>query len=284
MMEAVLKLSVRRRPGPVMPIGSRQETSIRSAMGRLSNVLARGRRCGLDLLFPPRCAYCDAEFPPVEDDLPLCHECREALAPEDWTYCVRCGAATSPDEPAPRSCEMCHTEPLKFDTVVSMGDYRSELGRAVLTMKQSAGDVLSAAVGRLYWLRRGAEVASLRPDVVIPAPMFWARRLARGTNSPDILAESLARRLRVPLVQGTLIRSRNTLPQSSLRPGPRFANVRRAFRLRATYDLSGLRVVLVDDILTTGATASEIAALLKRAGASMVAVAVLARGVGCHTY
>jgi len=267
-----------------MSTGSRQNSSIRSAVGRLSHVFTGWRRCGLNLLLPPRCAYCTAEGPLVEDELLLCDECREALGPEDWAYCLRCGAAASPEGPAPRSCEMCHTARLKFDTVVSMGDYRSELGRAVLRMKQPVGDTLSAAVGRLYWLRRGAKVASLRPDIVVPVPMFWARRLSRGTNSPDILAESLARRLRVPLVQGVLVRSRNTLPQASVRPGPRFANVRRAFRLSTTYDLDGLRAVLVDDILTTGATASEIAALLKRAGASMVAVAVLARGVGGHTY
>jgi len=107
------------------------------------------------------------------------------------------------------------------------------------------------------------------------------RRWAGSTAiAEDILARSIARHLSVPLVQGMLVRRRNTLPQRSLRPRERFSNARHAFGIRAGYDLDGSRVVLVDDILTTGATASEIAGLMKRAGASMVAVAVLARGTG----
>ncbi len=253
-----------------------------SAAGCLSRCVARWRTRGLNLLFPPRCAYCDAELSLVEDDLLLCDRCRGALAPKSGTYCLRCGAPLSTDQPAPESCEMCEGVRLKFDRVVSLGTYRSQLREAVLRMKQPRGELLSAAMGRFYWLRRGADLSAVSPDVVVPVPMFWRRRLARGTNSPDILAECLARRLHVPLEPRMLVRSRNTAPQSSLKPRERRRNVRGAFRLRAGYALDGLGVVLVDDVLTTGATASEIAGLLKRGGASRVAVAVLARGIGDH--
>ena len=175
---------------------------------------------------------------------------------------------------------MCDGARLKFDSAVSLGPYRSELGEAMLRLKHPAGDVLSAAMGRLLYLRRGRDVASFRPDLVAPVPMFWTRRLARGTNSAEILAEGLARHLRVRLARGVIVRCRNTLPQARLKPRERFANVRGAFQVRARYDLDGLRVLLVDDILTTGATASEVAKVLKRAGVSRVAVAVLARGTG----
>lgn len=237
-------------------------------------------RYGLDLLFPPRCAHCDSELPPPTNELMLCKGCRDALSPADWVYCLRCGAGLPPGQPPPESCELCRRGPLEFDAVVSLGPYRSELRLAVLRMKRSGGDLLSAATGRLYCRRRGTEVELLRPDVVTPVPMYWTRRLARGTNSPDILAEWLARRLRAPLDLEMVVRRRNTLPQYGLKPRQRFANVRDAFRLRAGYDLDGLRVLLVDDILTTGATASEVAGLAKQAGASMVAVAVLARATG----
>jgi ComF family protein len=253
-----------------------------SVADRLSRWVARWRTCGLNLLFPPRCAYCDAELSVVEDDLLLCDPCRGALAPENWAYCLRCGAAVSTDQPAPDSCEMCQGVRLKFDRVVSLGTYHSELREAVLRMKRPRGELLSAAMGRLYWVRRGADVSALSPDVVVPVPMFWRRRLARGTNSPDILAECLARRLHAPLAPRMMARSRNTAPQSSVKPRERRRNVRGAFRLRAGYALDGFRVVLVDDVLTTGATASEIAGRLKQAGASLVAVAVLARGIGDH--
>jgi ComF family protein len=253
--------------------------------GYLSGWSRRWRRSTLNLLFPPRCVYCDADFASGQDDLAdglLCGECRSALASEGWVSCRRCGAGVSADEPAPRSCGLCEGRRLAFDAAVSLGDYRSELGRAVLKMKRPNGDMLSAALGRLLCLRRAADLAAYRPGVVVPIPMFWIRRLLRGTNSPDILAECVARHLQVPLAQPMLVRCRNTSPQRALAPRERFANVRGAFRLRAGYALEGLRVLLVDDILTTGATASEIARLLKRAGASWVAVAVLARGMGTH--
>lgn len=99
----------------------------------------------------------------------------------------------------------------------------------------------------------------------------------RGTNNPDILARQIARHLGVPDEPSLLIRRRDTLPQADLPPGRRFENVRGAFRIRAGYDIRGARVVLVDDVLTTGATSSEAAKTLKRAGAQAVVVAVIAR-------
>jgi predicted amidophosphoribosyltransferase len=106
------------------------------------------------------------------------------------------------------------------------------------------------------------------------------RRLFRGTNSPEILAWRIAGQLGARVAPGMLFRSRNTLPQADLPPGKRFQNVRGAFGLRAGYDLRDRKVVLVDDVLTTGATCSEIAGVLKRAGAATVVAAVLARAEG----
>lgn len=250
--------------------------------GGLLARLAEGWKVGLNLLFPPRCLYCEADLTAVQDGPILCTQCRETLAPSDWTYCRRCGAAVPPDAQA-ESCGICRGTRLHFDRVVSLGDYRSELGEAVLRMKRRQGEPLSMSVGRLFCVRRANDLADLRPDVIIPVPMFRARQVARGTNSPDILAVCLARHLHVRLGQGVLWRCRNTLPQKNLRPSERFKNVRGAFRLSNRYEMHQTRAVLVDDILTTGATCSEAAATLKQAGASMVAVAVLARGVGDHS-
>jgi ComF family protein len=251
------------------------------AAGHLAAWFTRWRTRGLNLLFPPRCAYCDADLDGLGDDLPLCTDCRDALAPSGWVCCLRCGAPVpAADAPGPESCDLCEQARLRFDTVISLGPYRSELGKAVLKMKQRDGDLLAAAVGRLYCHRRGADVATLNPDLILPVPMHWRRRLDRGINSPDILAECLARHVAAPMSADLVVRCRNTEPQASLRPGHRAGNVRGAFRLRPGYELDGIRAVLVDDILTTGATCSELAGLLKRAGASMVAVAVVARGTG----
>ncbi len=110
--------------------------------------------------------------------------------------------------------------------------------------------------------------------------MHWSRRLRRGTSSADVLAEVFARHLGVPSAERLLVRRRNTLPQFNLPPKKRFTNVRGAFGISAGYDLLAERVLLVDDILTTGATCHEVAKTLRRAGARHISVVVVARAVG----
>jgi len=147
-------------------------------------------------------------------------------------------------------------------------------------MKRKGGEPLATALGEFLARMRGEELASLKFDVVVPVPMHWQRRLARGANSPEVLAEKIARRLRIPVLKRALRQVRNTLPQKDLPLKRRWQNVRGAFGLRAGYDLGGARVALVDDVLTTGATCSEAAGILKKGGASHVVAVVLARAHG----
>ena len=169
---------------------------------------------------------------------------------------------------------------MRFARAVALGNYEGLLRNAVLRMKRDTEEPLSAALAELLFQRREAALAALAADVVVPAPMYWLRRLARGTNSPEIVAERLARRLRLPCVPRMIRRLRNTRPQGALARQERLENVRGAFRLRHGCDVSGARVLLVDDILTTGATCGEIARQLLTAGAVEVSVAVLARAHG----
>jgi len=146
-------------------------------------------------------------------------------------------------------------------------------------MKQPSHDALSAAMGRLLAARREERFAALKIDLVVPIPMYWMRLLRRGTNSPEVLSRCLGQHLGVPVCR-LLSRRRNTLPQADLSPRERFHNVRGAFRVKGRCRLQGRRILLVDDILTTGATCSEAAAVLKEAGAEMVVAAVIARAQG----
>jgi ComF family protein len=242
---------------------------------------ARLAAAGLNLLFPPRCAFCNADLPAGRDGLLLCADCRLVLGPESWPGCPRCGATAGRTEGGPsEGCPLCRKTPLRFDAVITLGGYHSELRRVVLRMKRPSGEPLSAAMGRLLALRRGSQLASFGAELIVPVPMYWTRRLGRGINSPEILADCLGRFLGVPVGRRVLSRCRNTLPQASLTPRERFRNVRGAFRVRAGHHLAGLRTLLVDDILTTGATCSEAAGMLKQAGATRVAAAVIARAHG----
>jgi ComF family protein len=241
---------------------------------------ARFAAAGLNLLFPPRCLWCQADLPPSQDGLLVCADCRLLLAPKLWPCCPRCGAAGGAEGEPSGGCRLCRGRPLKFDAVVTLGAYDPGLRKVVLRMKRRSGEALSAAMGRLLALRRGPQLAELSGGLIVPVPMYWTRRLVRGTNSPEIVANYLGRSLGVPVVPRVLSRCRNTLPQASLSPRERFRNVRGAFRVRAGYHLAGLRVLLVDDILTTGATCSEAAKVLKQAGAILVAAVVVARAQG----
>jgi ComF family protein len=160
-----------------------------------------------------------------------------------------------------------------------MGVYQAELQQAVREMKRPHSAALAIAMAELFWAARGGEIEALQADLVAPLPMHWWRRCLRGINSPEIVAEAVSRRLRRPLLT-RLLRRRARPPQGSLTPHQRRFNLRGAMSVRSRRSLAGLRVLLVDDVLTTGATCSEAARVLRKAGAADVVVAVLARGEG----
>lgn len=166
---------------------------------------------------------------------------------------------------------------LHFDRVLRLGIYEGTLRSAVLRIKQPRERPLAMALGELVANCLGGDCAAWRPDAVVPVPMHWSRKLWRGANSPEVIGELLAKRLQVPLAGHLLVRQKRTAPQASLSVAGRRANVKGAFRVRKHRDLDGARLLLVDDIMTTGATLNEAAKTLSRGGASSVAVAVLAR-------
>jgi ComF family protein len=204
--------------------------------------------------------------------------------------CVRCGAplpvAVSRDGAMvavagnQASCPLCRGHKMWFDETIALGNYDGKLRDAILRMKQAKGDSVSLAMGHLLAQTRGRRLAEIGVDVVAPIPLHWRRRLAHRTNSAAVLAEVLAGRVGAPLAERLLRRLRSTERQFDLTPPQRWKNVRGAFRMRGGYHLRGAHVLLVDDVLTTGATCSEAAKALKTAGASRVTVAVVARAMG----
>ena len=229
----------------------------------------------LDLLYPPSCAGCAADLDSVSDT-PFCDRCLEQVEEFCGTNCARCGAPVAGGFRLVR-CYRCEGTKLWFDETIALGAYEGPLRDWLLRLKHGRAEALAIALADMIWTNFSERLAAIQPDVVVSLPMHWWRRLARGTNSPDLLAERLAGHLRAPLAPQLLRRTRHTPPQSSLPPSARADNVRNAFAVRGGYHLNAAHVLLVDDILTTGSTCSAAAKALKQAGAARVVVVVVAR-------
>ena len=234
----------------------------------------------LDLVFPAVCPICTTR----SDDpghRPFCRPCWTALPIGVGPGCVMCG------EPFPGlagvlPCDACRRAPPPYAFARAVAPYRDGMRDAIHALKFGRRPVLAEPLGRLL-ATVGAEAApvALRdwPDVLIPVPLHPARRAERGFNQAELLAAPCADRWRRPLCARALVRARPTVPQTDLDAAARRANVRDAFRVVREGEVAGRRVLLVDDVLTTGATVEAAARALRAAGAGAVGVLTLARVV-----
>ncbi len=263
-------------PSPVERLWS----GIRTGAGHVS------RACK-DLVYPPVCENCYEQlvvFAPLNlagngrDTAPLCHDCKNIfLRQRIDLYCQRCGG------PAPLAgqehCPRCPRSKIHFDRVIPLGRYQDELRIAILRMKAPSGALLANAVGNLLGVHRREELLALEPDVIIPVPVFWRRRWQMGPGSTSAITDALGACLRIPIARNILRCRRNTKKQSLLSYRARLKNVKGAYIVRRLQAVKGRRILVIDDIMTTGATINEVSRQLKAAGAARVVAAVVARAV-----
>ncbi|MEX2318031.1 MAG: ComF family protein [Pirellulales bacterium] len=265
---------------------------------RAKRTVCQMPRAALELAFPPTCVACDRELTQAATnyDVLFCTSCIDELAMTTGGACPRCAAplpvTTMPPHDdssgdkliawkkiVPRDCVRCRGRRFWFHAAIAAGRYSGRLRELVLQMKRGDRNWVSLAMGALVWKCCREQLVAAGADVIAPVPLHWRRRMSHGTNSAALLAEVLARRLAAPLAVGLLRRRRNTSPQFSLTPPERRKNVRGAFAVRSRHRLEKAHVLLVDDIMTSGATANEAARMLRQAGAKRVTVVVAARAV-----
>lgn len=236
----------------------------------------------LDLLLPRHCAV--SGRPLLEDEAgPVAPEVLREVIVASADYCTRCGAPQGPGVAVIKECASCRDYRGGFGTreIVAVGDYDGVLKEICLALKFGGegrlADALAAWLAQLVF-DRGLDI---KIDVVVPMPLHVFRRFQRGYNQAELIAGPLARLLEKPLMPATLRRIGRTRRQAQLSAAQRKGNVRDAFEVRVgrTSDIAGRRVLLVDDVMTTGATLGAAARTLKKAGAKAVYGALAARAV-----
>jgi competence protein ComFC len=226
------------------------------------------------LLYPPVCVICRASVRATEY---LCDQCEAKVVRIVAPFCRKCsepfeGAIT--DE---FTCANCAHRTIHFDAAVAEYRSRGIVRQIIHDFKYGHQIYLRQPVAR--WLRAAFDDARLRDcrfDIIIPVPLHPTRQRERGFNQASLLAELLSAQVSIPS-KLLLERIRYTTTQTALDRAERMENLHNAFRLRKNVDVRGLRVLLIDDVLTTGSTLSECARILKRAGAISVHAATAAR-------
>ena len=245
---------------------------------KVAGVIREGLDGLLRLIYPPSCVLCGRRLPPGRR-LGLCDSCWLSVELVRAPVCEICGRPLNDDERLGGLCFDCRLNPAPM-IIRSAAHYREPLVSLIYLCKYEFWPSAARQPAELLVERAHALFGDWRPDVVVPVPLHPRRLRWRGFNQSELLARPLAELWDVPLLKG-LLRTRDTIPQVRLPDEARRENLRDAFAVGDTASaIEGKRVLLVDDVTTTGATLIEGARALLAAGASETAAYVVARPAG----
>lgn len=231
-------------------------------------------QAAVSLLYPATCAICREQ---VRAGQYLCDRCEGKIVRIVRPFCETCSEPFDGSINTAFSCANCAHRTIHFKAAVAAYRGRGIVRDVIHEFKYNRQIHLRHLVAR--WLRAALDDERLRGqqfDVLVPVPLHPARQRERGFNQATLLAELLSAHAAIPC-RSLLKRIRYTTTQTALDRAERMENLHNAFRLRKNTDVRGLRMLLIDDVLTTGSTLSECARVLKRAGAKSVHAATAAR-------
>lgn len=238
----------------------------------------------LDLIYPPSLyCICCGKIIDQTRTYRLCNDCMDGLKWIGDRTCRKCGKRLSSVNPG-EVCFNCKEHGHSFDFGYTCTEYGTHERAMVFSLKYDGRTDIADTIGEIMYDRMTAEFGSdalaSNYDIIVPVPVHRSKKDSRGFNQAALIAESFCRRAGLRADDDILVRVRQTHIMRSLGPDERRENIRGAFEIRKRRipDIQGKRILIIDDIYTTGATADEIASLLKSAGASAVDLLSFAAG------
>lgn len=229
----------------------------------------------LDVILPPLCHLCHSHIPNA-GPLHICPACRDRLPLVESPLCPACGipfAGAGSDH----RCGACLSHPPHFDAARAHFLYEGPLRELIHSFKYSRLTHLRRPLALLILEGMSDFLAAQELNVIVPVPLHRSRLRQRGFNQAVLLGKLLSRHLSLPMLPNTLRRMRPTEPQIELSATERRMNVKGAFAVGVPEHIAGKRVLLLDDVMTTGSTMDECAKELKAAGAAAVIAVTIAR-------
>lgn len=227
----------------------------------------------LRILFPAYCPICDTVMPLSED---LVHPaCIRKLHPAAEPTCLKCGKPVLNDDA--EYCSDCDKRKHQFTQGRAVWVYDSLIQASLIRYKYHGAKCYTAFYADAICRYLGNWILRIQPEVLIPVPVNWRRKNHRGYNQAALLSSNLSKRLGIPTDTDYLLRSGHTAPQKQLSPLERYRNLKQAFHVKTT-GKQYKKILLVDDIYTTGSTMDACAAVLRDAGVESIYFVTLAIG------
>jgi len=225
-----------------------------------------------ELVFPSACRLCAN---PAEPGMPICEACLSRMEFIN-ARCDICGESFAAGN-TEHVCGDCSLDRPDFEKARAWVKFQDPVISIVHRFKYQHGFYFVdwMVTGMVDVFRRG--FAEEKFDVIIPVPLHWMRLLTRGYNQALILARPLSRKLKIPIAPGALVRAINNPPQVGLSRSQRRENMKKVFAVKNKKIVAGKKILLIDDVITTGATVSEAAKVLVKAGAETVSVLAFGR-------
>ena len=230
----------------------------------------------IDLIYPPHCFTCQNYIPPDSTNKELCLECIKKIKFNIPPFCLKCSRHLEQPVKHP-VCQSCRKIKPHFDFAWCACLYSNELKQLIHQFKYSQKTQLKHLfISLMVNFIQTYSLDIQQFDLIMPISLHTTRLRERGFNQSEILARGIAFQFDLNFCNNNLIRFRHTKPQASLRQKERWTNIQGAFRIKHPGAVKGKNILIIDDLLTTGSTASEAACILKSAGVARVGILTLA--------